>query len=81
MCAFEVVKDKTTKEPDKALTKRIVKEANKRGLLLLDAGIFGNVIRILMPIVITDDQLQEGLDILKQSIAAAASVEEEVTLL
>ncbi|NWN93781.1 MAG: 4-aminobutyrate--2-oxoglutarate transaminase [Bacillus sp. (in: Bacteria)] len=81
MCAFEVVKDKTTKEPDKALTKRIVKEANKRGLLLLDAGIFGNVIRILMPIVITDDQLQEGLDILKQAIAAAASVEEEVTLL
>ncbi|MDT9756941.1 4-aminobutyrate--2-oxoglutarate transaminase [Heyndrickxia coagulans] len=81
MCAFEVVKDKTTKEPDKALTKRIVKEANKRGLLLLDAGIFGNVIRILMPIVITNDQLQEGLDILKQSIAAAASVKEEVTLL
>ncbi|MED4921692.1 4-aminobutyrate--2-oxoglutarate transaminase [Weizmannia sp. CD-2023] len=81
MCAFEVVKDKTTKEPDKALTKRIVKEANKRGLLLLDAGIFGNVIRILMPIVITDDQLQEGLDILKQSIAAAANVKEEVSLL
>lgn len=81
MCAFEVVKDKTTKEPDKALTKRIVKEANKRGLLLLDAGIFGNVIRILMPIVITDDQLQEGLDILKQSIAAAANVKEEISLL
>ncbi|QWU06130.1 4-aminobutyrate--2-oxoglutarate transaminase [Heyndrickxia coagulans] len=75
MCAIELVKDRGTKEPDKELTNRIVEEANKRGLLLLSAGIFGNVIRILMPIVITDDQLQEGLDILKQAILAAASVE------
>ncbi|MEK4220693.1 4-aminobutyrate--2-oxoglutarate transaminase [Bacillus sp. FSL W8-0116] len=75
MCAIELVKDRETKEPNKDLTNRIIAEANKRGLLLLSAGIFGNVIRLLMPITITDEQLQEGLEILEQSILAAASIE------
>lgn len=71
MCAIELVKDRHSKEPNKELTDLIIKEANKRGLLLLNAGIFSNVIRLLMPIIITDDQLEEGLDILEQSIEAA----------
>ena len=75
MCAIELVKDRETKEPNKDLTNRIIAEANKRGLLLLSAGVFGNVIRLLMPITITDEQLQEGLEILEQSILAAASIE------
>lgn len=73
MCAMELVKDRNTKEPNKELTNLIIKEANKRGLLLLSAGIFSNVIRLLMPIVITDEQLEEGLSILEQSIEAAVS--------
>ncbi|WP_145365193.1 aminotransferase class III-fold pyridoxal phosphate-dependent enzyme, partial [Staphylococcus epidermidis] len=63
MSAIQLVKDRETKEAHKELTQRIVKEANKRGLLLLSAGVFGNVLRILMPIVITDEQLEEGLAI------------------
>lgn len=68
MCAFELVKDKEMKEPDKALTAAICTEANKRGLLLLSAGTYGNVIRVLMPLVITNEQLEEGLEILEESL-------------
>jgi 4-aminobutyrate aminotransferase/(S)-3-amino-2-methylpropionate transaminase len=68
MCAMELVEDRVTKQPAKDMTNQIIKEANKRGLLLLSAGVFGNVIRFLMPIVITDEQLQEGLDILEESM-------------
>ncbi|WP_078411208.1 4-aminobutyrate--2-oxoglutarate transaminase [Priestia abyssalis] len=71
MCAMELVKDLETKEPNKELTNRIVQQANQRGLLLLSAGAFGNVLRILMPLVITDEQLEEGLTIIEESMKAA----------
>lgn len=71
MCAIEIVKDRETKEPAKELTNQIIKEANKRGLLIFSAGIYSNVIRLLMPLVITDEQLEEGLNILENSIEAA----------
>lgn len=70
MCALEIVKDKVSKTPDKEAVGKIVKEAEKRGLLLLSAGIFGNVIRILVPLTITDDQLDEGLAIIEESMEA-----------
>lgn len=73
MCAMELVKDKQTKAPAKELTNQIIKEANSRGLLLFSAGVYGNVIRLLMPLVITDEQLEEGLAIIEQSIEAAVS--------
>jgi 4-aminobutyrate aminotransferase / (S)-3-amino-2-methylpropionate transaminase / 5-aminovalerate transaminase len=69
MCALEIVKDKKSKIPDKESVGRIVNEATKRGLLLLSAGVYGNVIRILMPLTISDVQLEEGLAILEESIA------------
>lgn len=79
MRAMEIVKDRQTKEPNPELTSAIIKEANKRGLLLFSAGIYSNVIRLLMPIVITDEQLIEGLDIIEQSIEAAL-LKESVTV-
>ncbi|MDQ0244157.1 4-aminobutyrate aminotransferase/(S)-3-amino-2-methylpropionate transaminase [Bacillus fengqiuensis] len=68
MCAMEIVKDKDSKIPDKETVGKIVKAANERGLLLLSAGVFGNVLRILMPLTITDEQLEEGLTILEESM-------------
>lgn len=65
MVAFEVV-DPETGEPDKALTAKIIKTANEKGLLLLSAGIKGNVIRFLPPLVITDQELNKGLNILTE---------------
>lgn len=71
MCAMEIVKDRKNKKPDKELTTKIIQEANKRGLLLLSAGLYSNIIRLLMPLVITDEQLEEGLDILEEAIEVA----------
>jgi 4-aminobutyrate aminotransferase/(S)-3-amino-2-methylpropionate transaminase len=65
MCAIEIVKDKETKAPAKELTAQIVQTCGRRGLVLLSAGLHSNVIRLLSPLVITDDQLEEGLAVLE----------------
>ncbi|GAB7387741.1 4-aminobutyrate--2-oxoglutarate transaminase [Bacillaceae bacterium] len=69
MCALELVKDPETKEPYKELAGQLIQECNRRGLIILGAGIYGNVIRILSPLVITDEQLQEGLDVMEEVLA------------
>ncbi|ATW27255.1 4-aminobutyrate--2-oxoglutarate transaminase [Candidatus Formimonas warabiya] len=69
MIALEFVKDRGTKEPDKDAVGKIVKECFKRGLIIISAGVLGNVIRMLMPLVITDEQLTQALDILEESCA------------
>ncbi len=68
MQAMELVKDRATKEPDKERTNRVIQKAYENGLILISAGTHGNVIRTLMPLVITDDQLQEGLDVLEHAL-------------
>ena len=72
MRALELVKDRAGKEPDKARTSAVLRQAYERGLLLLSAGTHGNVVRTLMPLVISDEQLDEGLDVLEAALAAAA---------
>lgn len=69
MVAVEIVKDRETKEPNKEKTAEIVKYANDNGLILLSAGIKGNVIRFLAPLVITDEELSKGLEILEKAFA------------
>ncbi|QHA93542.1 4-aminobutyrate--2-oxoglutarate transaminase [Bacillus sp. N1-1] len=66
MNAIEIVGE--GKVPDKELTKKILAEAQQKGLLLLGAGVYGNVIRFLMPLVITDDELEEGLFIIEEAM-------------
>jgi 4-aminobutyrate aminotransferase/(S)-3-amino-2-methylpropionate transaminase len=69
MLAIELVKDRTTKEPAKVETKAIIQECWRNGLVVLGAGVRDNNIRFLMPLVITDAQLEAGLDILDKAIA------------
>jgi 4-aminobutyrate aminotransferase/(S)-3-amino-2-methylpropionate transaminase len=71
MVAMELVKDPATKEPAKELTGRVTAEALKRGLLLLTAGTFGNVIRVLVPLTVEDPILDEGLGVMEQALKAA----------
>ncbi|MCM3706361.1 MULTISPECIES: 4-aminobutyrate--2-oxoglutarate transaminase [Cytobacillus] len=68
MTSVELVKDPDTKEPDKELTAKIIQEANRRGVIVMSAGLYGNVLRILSPLVITDEQLIEGLDVIEEII-------------
>ena len=68
MRALEIVKDRATKEPDKERTNRVIQKACENGLILISAGTYGNVIRTLMPLVITDEQLQEGLEVFEHAL-------------
>ncbi|MDB6089035.1 MAG: 4-aminobutyrate transaminase [Gammaproteobacteria bacterium] len=74
MVAFELVKDRLTKEPDAALCARIVAAAQERGAILLSAGTRANVVRLLPALTMPADILEEGLDILEKSIEASMSV-------
>ena len=69
MVAVEIVDNRQNKNPDKETTAKIAKYANDNGLLLLSAGIKGNVIRFLAPLVITDEELNKGLAILEDAFA------------
>lgn len=69
MTAIELVKDKETKEPATEEVKAIMKETHSKGVITISAGIYSNVLRFLPPLVITDEQLEEGLTILEAAIA------------
>jgi 4-aminobutyrate aminotransferase/(S)-3-amino-2-methylpropionate transaminase len=68
MLAMELVEDRETKIPATDKAKALVSRCFEKGLVLLSCGNFGNVIRTLMPLVITDEQLEKGLAILEESL-------------
>ncbi|GHE87635.1 4-aminobutyrate transaminase [Aliiroseovarius zhejiangensis] len=71
MVAFELVTDRDSNAPDTALTQAIVAEAEARGLIILPCGTRANAVRLLPPLTVPMDQLDEALDILEASIEAA----------
>jgi 4-aminobutyrate aminotransferase/(S)-3-amino-2-methylpropionate transaminase len=73
MVGIELVADRGTREPAKHETHEIVRLACERGVILIAAGTFGNVIRFLTPLTITDDELDEGLDVLSGCFITAAA--------
>ncbi|WP_040167353.1 4-aminobutyrate--2-oxoglutarate transaminase [Microbacterium gorillae] len=70
MIAVEFV-DPATREPDAALTGRIVAACHAAGVLVLTAGTWGNVLRFLPPLVISDELLNDAFDVITEAIAAA----------
>ncbi|MEP6688927.1 MAG: aminotransferase class III-fold pyridoxal phosphate-dependent enzyme, partial [Gemmatimonadales bacterium] len=71
MIGMELVTDRESRTPDKALTGRVLAAALERGLVLLSAGTFGNTIRVLAPLTTTDAVIDEGLDVLGAALEAA----------
>lgn len=67
MIAIELVKDRTTKEPNPEGTAALAKACHQEGLLVLTCGTYGNVLRFLPPLVIGEELLTEGLDIIEQA--------------
>ncbi|WP_376767917.1 4-aminobutyrate--2-oxoglutarate transaminase [Neobacillus endophyticus] len=65
MCAVELVKDSESKEPNKELTAKLVQECQRQGVIVLSAGLYSNVLRFLAPLVITDEQLDEALNVIE----------------
>ncbi len=68
MMGFELVKDRTTKEPWADGAKHLTKFCYERGLIIMTAGTYGNVVRLLMPLTISDDELNEGFEILEAGL-------------
>jgi len=71
MVAAEFVKDMANRTPWPELVQAITRHAARRGLVLLTCGVYGNVIRVLTPLTIAFDQLEEGLDIFETAIGDA----------
>lgn len=69
MNAIELVKDRKTKAPAKEAAAAISKYCIDNGVVVIGAGIYSNVIRTLIPLVITDEQLEKGLDVLEKAVA------------
>src|SRR5712691_318794 len=74
MVAMELVEDRETKAPAKHAASRLTEECYRQGVIVLKAGTFDNVIRLLPPLTIEEDLLSEGLDVLEK---AMTGVEED----
>ncbi len=70
MIGIEFVTDKASKTPNAELVNKVISHAMQQGLIIENAGLYGNVIRFLAPLVITDAQLERGLDIFEEAIKA-----------
>jgi 4-aminobutyrate aminotransferase/(S)-3-amino-2-methylpropionate transaminase len=70
MMAIEIV-DPATGDPDAALTAKIAAYAHQHGVVLLTCGTYGNVIRFLPPLSISDELITDGLDVIRDAFIAA----------
>ena len=68
MLAIELVEDRETKKPASELASAVTEAAAKRGLLLIKSGIYSNCIRVLMPLTLSDAELDEALAVWEQSL-------------
>jgi 4-aminobutyrate aminotransferase/(S)-3-amino-2-methylpropionate transaminase len=73
MLALELVRDRDTKAPAPDVTAQTTANARERGLMLLSCGLYGNVLRILVPFVASDEDLDRGLEIMEESLGDAIS--------
>jgi 4-aminobutyrate aminotransferase/(S)-3-amino-2-methylpropionate transaminase len=71
MVGVEMVKDRASREPATEVVSRLIGNAAQRGVVAVSCGIYKNVVRHLVPLVITDQELEEGLDVLAEAAGAA----------
>ncbi len=71
MLALGFVSDRAARTPAPELTHAVVEAALARGLLLITCGVFGNCIRVLAPLVVSDAELDEALDAWEEALAAS----------
>jgi len=72
MWGIELVRDRAARTPAKEETAALTRGCWERGLVTITAGTYGNVVRTLMPLVISDDELEEGLGVLESALAAVS---------
>lgn len=69
MQAIELVRNRDTKEPADTETRQVLAACHRRGLVIISAGAFANVIRMLVPLIASEEQLREGFSILENALA------------
>lgn len=69
MCAVELVDDLETRAPAPALARALTQRALANGLIILSCGVYGNVVRILVPLTATDALVNEGIEVFRHSLA------------
>ena len=67
--ALELVKDRRTREPDGKLTTKLIRKCHEKGLMTLLAGPYSNVVRLLPPLVISDEELDQGFSLLHEALS------------
>jgi 4-aminobutyrate aminotransferase / (S)-3-amino-2-methylpropionate transaminase / 5-aminovalerate transaminase len=72
MRAIELVRSRETREPAKEETAQVLRYCQEHGLILISAGSYGNVLRLLVPLVVTGDQFDEGLKVLESALESVA---------
>jgi len=77
MCAIELVRGAESREPADKETKEIAQYCYEHGLITITAGTYGNVIRILVPLVVTDEQFEEGLGVIEAALVSVAAASEQ----
>jgi 4-aminobutyrate aminotransferase / (S)-3-amino-2-methylpropionate transaminase / 5-aminovalerate transaminase len=70
MLVMELVKDPVSKEPNMDLTAAITQAALQKGLIIIRAGLYSNCVRFLPPLNISDEQIDEGMAVLSETVAA-----------
>ena len=75
MRAIELVKSRETREPASEETKKLAQYCYEHGLITITAGTYGNVIRVLVPLVISDDQMEEALGVLESALLSVCNKE------
>jgi len=73
MVGVELVRNRQTRDPAKHETDDVIRMAYERGVLLIAAGTFGNVVRFLTPLIISNDELDEGLEVMTSCMASVAA--------
>ena len=73
MQGIEFVKSRKAKEPQPEAAKSVVRYAYEHGVICMTAGTYSNVVRLLMPLVISNDELMEGLDVLEKAISFSSA--------
>jgi 4-aminobutyrate aminotransferase/(S)-3-amino-2-methylpropionate transaminase len=73
MRAIELVRSRETLQPADKETQQIVKYCYEHGVITISAGTYGNVIRLLMPLVISDQQFDEAMDVLEAALQSVSS--------
>jgi 4-aminobutyrate aminotransferase / (S)-3-amino-2-methylpropionate transaminase / 5-aminovalerate transaminase len=72
MCAIELVRNPNTREPADTETKEIAQYCYEHGLISITAGTYNNIIRILVPLAVSDEQFDEGLGVIESALASVA---------